>query len=121
MKTFTAALALVACLSMAAVAQTSYSGTTGTLMATESFTANVAGAGTSINDVEVTIDATHAFVGDLEIDIQSPGGTTVRLWDNTCSSSDDMMCVFADGGAAPGVSCGPHHRHRRPPGPWRTR
>jgi subtilisin-like proprotein convertase family protein len=40
--------------------------------------------------VEVFVDITHTYQGDLTIDLSSPGGTTVRLHNRTGGSADDI-------------------------------
>jgi subtilisin-like proprotein convertase family protein len=50
-----------------------------------------------IADVNVDLDITHTFIGDLEIDLTSPDGTTVRLHNRTGSSSDDIQQTYDEG------------------------
>lgn len=121
-KTLRAALLLGAALAIPAYAQTSYPGTTGLVpptgtSGTSVFTADVMGAGGVLNDIEVSVNMTHTFMGDLDITLESPAGTTVQLWDSDCSSSDDLNGVFADGGAGAGTVCGPTTGSIGPSGP----
>lgn len=51
-----------------------------------------------IGDVEVDMDITHTWIGDLTIDLTSPFGTTVRLHNRTGGSSDDIVTRYADDG-----------------------
>lgn len=70
----------------------------------------VAGLLTSITDVDFRIDGSscstaigsttvgidHTFVNDLEIKLTSPGGTTVKLIDNTDGSGNNFCQVLLD-------------------------
>ena len=49
-----------------------------------------------IADILIPVDITHTWRGDLELDLTSPAGTTVRLQDNIGSSADDVLGVFGD-------------------------
>jgi subtilisin-like proprotein convertase family protein len=44
----------------------------------------------SITDVEIYIDITHTYIGDLIVEVTSPEGTTVRLHNRTGGSSHDI-------------------------------
>lgn len=60
-------------------------------------------------DVQVSIDITHSFVGDLEVTLTSPASTSVTLHDNQGTSEDDMNLIFSDQGVPHGsapFSCG---------------
>lgn len=48
-------------------------------------------------DIDVAID--HTWAGDLIIEVTSPSGTVVRLWDRNCGSSDDVDVTFDDDAA----------------------
>ena len=66
---------------------------------THTFTVGQAG---TISDLNVRVAITHTYVGDLKIDLQSPGGTTVTLLDrpgvpaSTYGCSNDNMNVTFD-------------------------
>ncbi len=45
----------------------------------------------SATDVEVYINITHTYIGDLIVEVTSPEGTTVRLHNRTGSSSNDIV------------------------------
>lgn len=60
---------------------------------------NVPDSGT-IGDVNLTTNITHTFLGDLEIDLIH-NGVTVRVMQDQCVSSDNMMITWDD--EAPGV------------------
>jgi subtilisin-like proprotein convertase family protein len=51
-----------------------------------------------IGDVDIELDLLHTFLGDLEIDVTSPEGTTVRLHDRTGGSSDDLHMYYDEEG-----------------------
>ena len=57
----------------------------------------------AINDVNVTVDIAHTWVGDLTITLIAPDGTTeVELMaDGTCGNCDDMTVTFDDAAADP--------------------
>lgn len=62
-----------------------------------SSTINVPESGTVL-DVNVTLEITHTWIGDLEIDI-THGGVTVLLF-NGCGNNDNMNITFDDEGSA---------------------
>lgn len=50
-----------------------------------------------IEDLNIGIDITHTYIGDLAIALTSPDGTTKLLKSfDDCSSEDDMLMVFDD-------------------------
>ncbi|MDX9911819.1 MAG: proprotein convertase P-domain-containing protein [Phycisphaerales bacterium] len=51
-----------------------------------------------VGDVEVDVDLTHSFSGDLIIELIAPDGTTVRLHDRTGSSDDYTPRRYDDDG-----------------------
>ncbi len=53
-----------------------------------------------VTDVNIAVDITHTWVGDLDIDVISPSGTTVRILDGQCGNTDDVDAIFDDEGAA---------------------
>lgn len=57
--------------------------------------------GFCIGDVQVDIDITHSYVGDLIVELQSPGGTTVRLHNRTGGSANDIVQRYDDAGNPP--------------------
>jgi subtilisin-like proprotein convertase family protein len=54
-----------------------------------------------IGDVDVDIDIVHTYIGDLVVDLQSPGGTTVRLHNHTGGSADNIVRRYDDEGTPP--------------------
>jgi subtilisin-like proprotein convertase family protein len=65
-----------------------------------SSTVKVTGGGT-VDNIDVTIGSlTHTFDGDLTIDLTSPQGTTVRLFNRNGGSGDNLIdTVFSDSAA----------------------
>jgi lysyl endopeptidase len=51
-----------------------------------------------IGDVDVELDITHTYIGDLIVDVTSPEGTTVRLHDRNGGSDADIMATYDDDG-----------------------
>jgi subtilisin family serine protease/subtilisin-like proprotein convertase family protein len=47
-----------------------------------------------INDIRIGLDLTHAFTGDLRVDVIAPDGTAVTLHDHTGNSTDDIRTVY---------------------------
>ena len=48
------------------------------------------GGGETVSSVEVFVDVTHTWQGDLIVELSSPTGTTVRLHNRTGSSDDNI-------------------------------
>ena len=57
----------------------------------------------TVQDVNVSIDLTHTYTGDLTITLTSPQGTVVELTNGACGENDDIVATFNDAGNA--VSC----------------
>eukprot|EP01115_Flamella_aegyptia_P001840 TRINITY_DN13064_c0_g1_i1.p1 TRINITY_DN13064_c0_g1~~TRINITY_DN13064_c0_g1_i1.p1 ORF type:complete len:162 (+),score=25.53 TRINITY_DN13064_c0_g1_i1:17-502(+) len=53
--------------------------------------------GTFLNGT-VNVNVTHTFVGDLIIELISPSGTTVELFDQQCGADDNIFTTFSDFG-----------------------
>ena len=47
-----------------------------------------------IGDLNVFVDVTHTWRGDLIVELTSPAGTTVRLQNRTGSSADDIFTTY---------------------------
>jgi subtilisin-like proprotein convertase family protein len=60
------------------------------------------GASGIIFDVNVSMDITHTFIGDLQIEVEH-GGVTVVIWDNVCGGNNDLNVTVDDAG--PAVVC----------------
>ena len=48
----------------------------------------------TISAIQVAIDITHTWRGDLDIALESPGGTMVQLWAGTGGNADDLIGLF---------------------------
>ncbi|MBO9582785.1 MAG: proprotein convertase P-domain-containing protein [Flavobacterium sp.] len=67
-------------------------------------TVNVSSTGT-ISDVNVSVNVTHERFQDLEIQIVSPSGTVVSLFNKSCGSTNSTLALqFDDSGSA--LNCG---------------
>lgn len=52
-----------------------------------------------ITDVNIGVNITHPYIGDLIVAVLSPGGTEVRLMNpNDCDSEDNLIVKFDDNG-----------------------
>jgi subtilisin-like proprotein convertase family protein len=51
-----------------------------------------------VGDIDVDVDISHTYIGDLIIELTSPEGTTVRLHDRTGGSSNDIVTRYDDDG-----------------------
>ncbi|MCC6675678.1 MAG: proprotein convertase P-domain-containing protein [Phycisphaerales bacterium] len=54
-----------------------------------------------IGDLDVTVNITHTYRGDLEVDLISPTGVTVRLHNRTGAGADDLILTYDDSGQPP--------------------
>ncbi len=58
--------------------------------------------GYCIADIDVELDITHTYIGDLIIELESPAGTVVRLHDRTGGTTDNLVVTYDDdSGATP--------------------
>ncbi len=57
----------------------------------------ISGSGMTIGDLNVSLDISHSFIGDMEI-ILSKGGTSVILFNNSCSGNDNINMVVDEEG-----------------------
>jgi subtilisin-like proprotein convertase family protein len=53
-------------------------------------------SGRDIAGLQIPVDISHTFIGDLTVDLQSPAGTTVRLHDRSGGGSNDIIGTFGD-------------------------
>ena len=74
-----------------------------------SSTITFSGLDPEIADVNVPIDITHTWTGDLDITLTSPEGTILDLFSDNCgsSSNDNLNVIFDDEGVA--LDCGVNH------------
>ncbi|MEL7474223.1 MAG: proprotein convertase P-domain-containing protein, partial [Planctomycetota bacterium] len=56
-------------------------------------------SGFCVADVDVDVDISHTFQGDLIVELTSPEGTTVRLHNRTGGTTDNLMETYDDDGA----------------------
>lgn len=64
-------------------------------------TVSVPASAAAVSDVDVAVNVTHAKFSDLEIQIVSPKGTVVRLFNKNCGSTNSTLAMqFNDSGAA---------------------
>jgi subtilisin-like proprotein convertase family protein len=49
-----------------------------------------------VGDVDVDIDITHTYIGDLIVDLTSPEGRTVRLHNRTGGTTNDLVTTYDD-------------------------
>jgi subtilisin-like proprotein convertase family protein len=67
-------------------------------------TINVSATGT-VADLRVRVNITHTYIGDLEVSLIGPDGTTVLLHNRTGGSADNIVTVYPDQ-TAPAQSLG---------------
>ncbi len=60
-------------------------------------TLNVGQAGL-VDDVDVQIELNHTWIGDLQINLSNPSGTTVALHSQSGGNTDDINTVYDDDG-----------------------
>jgi len=49
-----------------------------------------------ILDVDATIDISHTWIGDIDVDIISPAGTRFRAWNQDCGPTANIKVTFDD-------------------------
>ena len=54
----------------------------------------------TIEDLDVSVDVTHTWIGDLTIVVTSPAGTSVTLFDGAGGASDNIVATWDDEGRA---------------------
>jgi len=54
-----------------------------------------------VGDLDVDMDITHSYIGDLIVSLQSPSGTVVRLHNRTGGEADNIVTTYDDEGDAP--------------------
>lgn len=75
---------------------------------TSTITVPAASCARGVNRVEINVDATHSWIGDLRVVVTGPNAATATLLDGlvgasppaTCSG-DDVLVAFADGAPLP--------------------
>jgi len=67
-----------------------------------STTVGATGLATSITDVNLTVKATHTWVGDLIVTLESPGGvTSTVVFNRLCQGVDNIDITFDDQAVSP--------------------
>lgn len=57
-----------------------------------------------VDEISVTVDVTHTYVGDLQVVLQSPTPVTqLLLWNRQCGSTNNINATFTDNGSP--VNC----------------
>jgi len=55
-----------------------------------------------VGDVNVDVDITHTYIGDLVVELTSPSGVTVRLHNRSGGTTDNLVCTYDEqGGTLP--------------------
>ncbi len=54
-----------------------------------------------VGDVDVDMDISHTFIGDLRVTLTSPDGVVVTLHDRTGGTTDDILLTYDDEGLTP--------------------
>lgn len=57
-----------------------------------------------VTNVTLDLDISHTWIGDLTVDLTSPSGTTVNVYDGNCGLVVDLVAQYADGN--PVFDCG---------------
>ncbi len=52
----------------------------------------------NIGDLDVSVEITHGFIGNLNIDVVAPSQSQIRLYQSESNSDDDMSLTFDDEG-----------------------
>lgn len=77
----------------------------GTTTYTQSTISVPVSSGTTVSDVNFAVGFTHTYLSDVQIELVSPQGTTVKLFDRSCgSTSNTLLLNYDDSGSA--LSCG---------------
>src|SRR5205085_6019426 len=71
-----------------------------------SSTLAVAGLAGAITDVNVTVNITHTYTGDLTVFLVSPGGISVQLFNRNGLNGDNLTGAVFDGAAPTPVGDG---------------
>jgi subtilisin-like proprotein convertase family protein len=78
-----------------------------TSVSTVTSTINVTNTGT-INDVNVVdLIGNHSWINDLIVELESPQGTKITLWDQICGNEDNFDVNFDDAATPGALPCPP--------------
>ena len=53
-----------------------------------------------ISDINLTLNLTHSYIGEVTISLISPAGTEIPVFSNSCGSSNNIIATFDDSGTA---------------------
>lgn len=70
-------------------------------------TITIATAGTILDLNVLNLNITHTFISDLDVELQSPMGTTVLLVSDICGAQDNMLLNFDDSAPTAIIPCPP--------------
>ncbi len=59
----------------------------------------------TVTDVNISLDITHTWVGDVVVEVIAPDGTSVTVLNGSCGNTDDINVTFDDESANP-FACG---------------
>ena len=62
--------------------------------------------GLTIEDLNLNLDISHTYVGDLDVTLISPAGTSILLYNNHCGDNDDIIFTVDDEASL--LSCPPN-------------
>lgn len=63
--------------------------------------------GSNVGDIEeISVDITHTYIGDLQVDLISPAGTRVALHARSGDSADNLVLTYGDGNNGTTVPAG---------------
>jgi subtilisin-like proprotein convertase family protein len=65
-------------------------------------TVDLSGCSGSISDIAVPVEIFHTYIGDLDVDLTGPNGTTVDLHAENGGSNDDISGIYGDSLTADG-------------------
>ncbi|AUC82303.1 zinc-dependent metalloprotease family protein [Lacinutrix sp. Bg11-31] len=57
-----------------------------------------------LSDINISVNITHPFIGDVVLELISPQGTSVALIATQCEGNPDMIATFDDAGSA-SITC----------------
>ncbi|MBU2939409.1 proprotein convertase P-domain-containing protein [Lacinutrix sp. C3R15] len=57
-----------------------------------------------LSDINISVDITHPYIGDVVLELISPQGTTISLIATQCDSNPDMLVTFDDAGSS-AINC----------------
>ena len=58
-----------------------------------------------ISDVNITVDISHTYIGDLKVILKSPSDTEIVLFEHGCSGENSIQVIYDDAGLT-AINCG---------------